>query len=307
MIQRIIKLEKQMEQHSARLDENFARFADTKNDLEASTRSITNIQNEVQTSIKIATEAKECADTQKNDVSDLKSQIESGKMPTFAKVAVESRSDARNDACVAGSGSDNVDTDEGSADDRPWRIAGESRFNGRNVTSVGRPSSSTAGGIARDTTQRSHTDRRQGAYTNLHNRNAHRRSPYRYGSTRDEGQGRGLGAPLPSRYVVLERVMNDRTKQDIQDYMDRKNEVLKTNIPVRSIKLMTKPEAYYKKYLVEFSLEHFDIVRKEEFWPERVRVRIFKGNGHTWRDTETETVPLEGERESTPREVNEEV
>ena len=65
MVQRIIKLEKQMEQHSARLDENFARFADTKNDLEASTRSITNIQNEVQTSIKIATEAKECADTQK--------------------------------------------------------------------------------------------------------------------------------------------------------------------------------------------------------------------------------------------------
>ena len=90
-------------------------------------------------------------------------------------------------------------------------------------------------------------------------------------------------------------------------YMDRKNKELKTNIPVRSIKLMTKPEASYKKYLVEFSLEHFEIVRREEFWPERVRVRIFKGNGRTWRDTETIPVPPEGERESTLSEINEEV
>ena len=47
------------------------------------------MQNEVQTSIKIATEAKECADTQK------KSKIETGDMPSFANVAGKSRFNAR--------------------------------------------------------------------------------------------------------------------------------------------------------------------------------------------------------------------
>ena len=48
---------------------------------------------------------------------------------------------------------------------------------------------------------------------------------------------------------------------------------------------MSKPDSFYKQMLVEFSLEHFNIVRNEEFWPETVRVRIFKGNGRLWNDT----------------------
>ena len=70
---------------------------------------------------------------------------------------------------------------------------------------------------------------------------------------------------------------------------------------------MTRPESSYKTFLVEFSLEHYDIVRRKEFWPERVRVRNFKGNGHSWRDTEAVLVPSEDERESTLSEENEEV
>ena len=57
------------------------------------------------------------------------------------------------------------------------------------------------------------------------------------------------------------------------------------NITIRSIKLMSKPDSFYKRMLVEFTLEHFNIVRSEEFWPETVRVRIFKGNGRLWNDT----------------------
>ena len=174
------------------------------------------------------------------------------------------------------------------------------------MDSGNRPSSGAVGGVARNTVQRSYTDRRQRADSNLHNRNTHRRAPYRYGSTRDSGQGSGLGAPLPSRYVVLERIKKEKTKQDVYDYVDTKNKELKTNIPVRSVKLMTKSEASYKTFLIEFSLEDYDTVRREEFWPERVRVRNFKGDGRKWRDTETEPVPSEGERASTPSAVNEE-
>ena len=49
---------------------------------------------------------------------------------------------------------------------------------------------------------------------------------------------------------------------------------------------MSKPDSFYKQMLVEFSLEHFNIVRNEEFWPDTVRVRMFKGNGRFWKDTE---------------------
>ena len=82
--------------------------------------------------------------------------------------------------------------------------------------------------------------------------------------------------------MVLERIKKQRTKQDLHDYIKWKN----NNIPIRSIKLMSKPDSFYKRMLVEFSLEHFNIVRNEEFWPETVRVRMFKRNGRFWKDTE---------------------
>ena len=64
---------------------------------------------------------------------------------------------------------------------------------------------------------------------------------------------------------------------------------------------MSRPDSLYKRYLVEVSLEHYDIVRREQFWPERVRVRNFKGNGSLWECTDIEAVPEEG-TEATPEE-----
>ena len=49
---------------------------------------------------------------------------------------------------------------------------------------------------------------------------------------------------------------------------------------------MSNPGSQFKRYLIEVSLEHFDIVRREGFWPDKVRVRNFKGNGKLWKDTE---------------------
>ena len=57
---------------------------------------------------------------------------------------------------------------------------------------------------------------------------------------------------------------------------------------------MSRPDSYYKRYLVEVSLEHYNIVRREQFWPERVRVRNFKGNGSQWECTDNEVVSEEG-------------
>ena len=67
---------------------------------------------------------------------------------------------------------------------------------------------------------------------------------------------------------------------------------------------MSRPDSLYKRYLVEVSLEHYDIVRREQFWPERVRVRNFKGNGSLWECTDIEAVPEEG-TEATPEEGTE--
>ena len=83
MLQRIINIEKILNQHSTRLDENLARVAENKNDIEASSKSITNMQNEVQTSIKISNEARVFADIHKSDVDELKTKIDSGNMPTW--------------------------------------------------------------------------------------------------------------------------------------------------------------------------------------------------------------------------------
>ena len=50
---------------------------------------------------------------------------------------------------------------------------------------------------------------------------------------------------------------------------------------------MSKPGSYFKRFLIAVSYEHFNLVRNEDFWPDLVRVRIFKGNGKLWECTET--------------------
>ena len=44
------------------------------------------------------------------------------------------------------------------------------------------------------------------------------RPPSRYGSTK---YSTDFGVPLPSRHIVIERVKQERTKQDIHDYINR--------------------------------------------------------------------------------------
>ena len=114
------------------------------------------------------------------------------------------------------------------------------------------------------------------------------RAPARYGSTKVRDS---FAVPLPSRFVVIERVKPEITKEAVRAYIRFKND----NVPVRSIKLMSQPDQIYKRYLIEVSIEHYNIVRREEFWAEGVKVRNFKGMGKYWICTEPTTTDEENE------------
>ena len=108
-----------------------------------------------------------------------------------------------------------------------------------------------------------------------------KRPPARYGTINATSGSYNFGMPLPSRYVVIERVKKGKTIEDINDYIKSKN----NNIPIRSIKFMSNSKAYSESFLIEVSLEHINIFKKEDFWPEGVRFRDFRGNGRLWKDS----------------------
>ena len=58
------------------------------------------------------------------------------------------------------------------------------------------------------------------------------------------------------------------------------------DIELRSVKLMSKEDSQFKRYLLEIPVHHLDSVANEEFWPTGVRGRIFKGRGNLWEDRE---------------------
>ena len=93
-----------------------------------------------------------------------------------------------------------------------------------------------------------------------------------------------MGAPLPSRFIVIERVRRHISKDDIYGHIGFKNK----HIEVRSVKLMSKKDSQYKRYLLEVPVNQLDTVINENFWTEGVRVRIFKGNGKLWNDRDDE-------------------
>ena len=98
-----------------------------------------------------------------------------------------------------------------------------------------------------------------------------------------------MGAPLPSRFIVVERVRRHISKEDICGHISFKNK----HIKVRSVKLMSKNDSQYKRYLLEVPVNQLDVIINENFWTEGVRVRIFKGNGKLWNDREDDIESVE--------------
>ena len=152
------------------------------------------------------------------------------------------------------------------------RMSSTARRPSTGAGTVGR--SITGAGTTRRASINAGTNRRVGGY----------RPPARYGTTNATGTNYNFGMPLPSRYVVIERVTKGTKREEINDYIKWKN----SDVPIRAIKFMSKSDSYYERLLIEVSLEHISIVKKEEFWPEGVRVRDFRGNGRLWKDTHSE-------------------
>ena len=108
----------------------------------------------------------------------------------------------------------------------------------------------------------------------------------RYGTSSDTEEGRTMGAELPSRFVVIERVRKEKTSDDMRNWITRMN----SNVEIRSLKRMSHSNSVHKRFILEVSLKHIDIVMKNTFWPENVKTRPFKGNGNSWSDKDLEGV-----------------
>ena len=77
------------------------------------------------------------------------------------------------------------------------------------------------------------------------------------------------GAPQPSRDLFVYRVERGTTVRDIDEYLKE------NDIKCRSVKKVSKDEAKFASFKVEFSVEQFKTVLEPEMWPEGVHVRKF--------------------------------
>lgn len=248
ILERIIKLENTSIDHGRKIDESYAREVKGNSIVEESKKDIIKAKNDVESCLKIVSDTMEDVKKHETNVETVKSELESVKL-TYAEKAQQNRSHAQN---VIG---DEVSTGSSASD---WQTV--SRGSGKQSGSQQNRNNSGNG-----------------------NRQQSRRSYY--GTAAGSGSGVDMGAPLPSRFVVIERVKRHITKDRVKEYMGSK----KTNI--RSVKLMSKDDSMFKRYLLEISVQHLDVVVNEKFWPPGVRVRTFRGKGSDWRDTEVSVGP----------------
>ena len=80
-----------------------------------------------------------------------------------------------------------------------------------------------------------------------------------------------MGAPPPSRHFVIERVLNETTKEDLIAHINSRN----SEIEIRSLTCMSHKDSIYKKFKLEISVEDCKIVYDPDFWQWGMRVRPF--------------------------------
>ena len=250
LLERVMKVENTLMEHGKRLDETFTRQLEGKNEVDESKRKVEEAMNEVQSVSKIVDDTRE-------EVKKQESELKSVKV-TYAQKALQGRSNVRNavpDELPSGS------SDEG------WQPVNSRRKQGRQ-----QPSGNDNG-----------NGNGQPPRKNGNNKRSH------YGSLTGNVNGMTMGAPLPSRFIVIERINKAITKEQVKAHTVSKN------VNLRSIKLMSKENSMNKMYLLEVSVEQYNTVRNVEFWPQGVKFRPFKGNGHEWRDRD---VPVQLESEA---------
>ena len=256
ILERIIKLEKKTEVNAKRIDESYAREIDSNNAMEDSKREIDLAKTDVQSCMKIVNDTIVDVRKQETNVETVKSELESVKISYAQKAASGSRSLAQN--VVQGE----VPSELPTGNTGEW-------------ITVGR------GQQSRGHQNNGHQQQQRG--------NGNYRRSY-YGNR----NGTDMGAPLPSRFVVIERLRKEITKERVKSYM------AESRTELRSVKLMSREESLCNRYLLEISVENLESVLCAKFWPRGVRVRPFKGKGSDWRDRE------ESERSDIHEEIQEE-
>ena len=235
MLERIIKLENKTKVNERKIEESYVREVQDKSIVEESQKKIDKAKAELENCLKMVSDTQDDVQKHVTEVETVKSEIESVKL-SYADKLKESRSNARNEASGSSSGA----------------------TTGSNASYSG----ARAGG------QQHRPQHNRGDNVNSNRYNSRRSY---YGNSAGSGGNVGMGAPLPSRYVVIERVKKEITKEDVKRHTDSKRTEL------RSVKLMSRAESMFKRYLLEISVKDLNNVVSEEFWPPGVRVRIFRG------------------------------
>ena len=109
MLERLINMEHLLNEHKTRLDENYANITDNRSLIDDNHRSISNVQNEVQTSIKLTHEVNDNLNKLNNDAKDLRNSSNDSNNASYVSALNGNRLTGRGNAVP------NVVLDEGSS------------------------------------------------------------------------------------------------------------------------------------------------------------------------------------------------
>ena len=85
-----------------------------------------------------------------------------------------------------------------------------------------------------------------------------------------------LGAPPPSRYLVIAKILRGKTTDDVTSYIKD----MDSSIEIRSLTAISHEEAPFQKFKLEVSVSDFHKVSNRSFWEAGVYCYPFRGQWH---------------------------
>ena len=82
-----------------------------------------------------------------------------------------------------------------------------------------------------------------------------------------------LGAPPRSRYLVIGRVLKDKTVDDIKSYIND----IDSNVEIRGLEPISHADAPFQKFKLEVSVSDFFKVKDRDFWESGISCYPFRG------------------------------
>ena len=93
-----------------------------------------------------------------------------------------------------------------------------------------------------------------------------------------------LGAPPPSRYLVIAKILKGKTTDDVSSYIKE----VDSSIDIRSLIPISHEEAPFQKFKLEVSVSDFFKVNNRNFWHSGVYCYPFRGQWHRESGTDNE-------------------